>query len=167
MIFATVGTQLPFDRLLRALDTWAGFHREVPVIAQTGRSAASYPHLQTCPHLDQQAFARTFAAAKVVVAHAGMGTILTALELGKPLILMPRRADLGEHRTDHQQDTAAQMARLSNVTVAETSEALCVALNRALAGHAALDARTAIASHPLIEEIRSFIWAGHAPEGLQ
>lgn len=165
MIFATVGTQLPFDRLLRALDTWAGFHAGVPVIAQTGQSAASFPHLQTLVHLDQQAYARTFSAAQVVVAHAGMGTILTALDLGKPLILMPRRADLGEHRNDHQRDTAAQMARLSNVTVVETSEALCVALNRALAGPTALEVRAAIASSPLIREVRSFIWADHAPEG--
>jgi UDP-N-acetylglucosamine transferase subunit ALG13 len=46
-----------------------------------------------------------------------MGTILSAAELGKPVILMPRRAKFGEHRNDHQQDTALEMARLSNVTV--------------------------------------------------
>ena len=34
---------------------------------------------------------------------------------------MPRRADLGEHRNDHQRDTAAEMSRLSNVTVVEDS----------------------------------------------
>lgn len=165
MIFATVGTQLPFDRLLRALDTWAAMHPQVPVIAQTGRSAATFRHLQTCAHLDQRAFADTFAAARVVVAHAGMGTILTALDLGKPLILMPRRADLGEHRNDHQRDTAAEMARLSNVTVVETSEALCVALNRALGGPATPgDRAAAVAPPPLIEAIRSFIWTGTAPE---
>ncbi len=165
MIFATVGTQLPFDRLLLALDTWAALHPEVPVIAQTGRSSRTYAHLQTCAHLDQQAFAATFAAARVVVAHAGMGTILTALDLGKPLILMPRRADLGEHRNDHQQDTAAEMARLSNVTVVESSEALCLALSRALAGPGALaSVGTLEQPKPLIEAVRSFIWTGTAPE---
>jgi UDP-N-acetylglucosamine transferase subunit ALG13 len=165
MIFATVGTQLPFDRLLLALDTWAALHPEVPVIAQTGRASRTYKHLQTCAHLDQRAFAATFAAARVIVAHAGMGTILTALDLGKPLILMPRRADRGEHRNNHQQDTAAEMARLSNVTVAETSEALCVALNRALAAPQAAGAPVAtIRPQPLIEAVRSFIWTGLAPE---
>jgi UDP-N-acetylglucosamine transferase subunit ALG13 len=166
MIFATVGTQLPFDRLLFALNTWAALHPQVPVIAQTGRTSTAYPHLQGCAHLSQQAFADTFAAAQVVVAHAGMGTILTALELGKPLILMPRRADLGEHRNDHQSDTAAEMARLSNVTVVETSEALCVALNRAVAAPRATGSRAAaVASPPLIEAIRSFIWTDAAPGG--
>jgi UDP-N-acetylglucosamine transferase subunit ALG13 len=164
MIFATVGTQLTFDRMLLALDTWAALHPEVQVIAQTGRSAKTYAHLQTCTNLDQRAFAETFAAARVIVAHAGMGTILTALDLGKPLILMPRRADLAEHRNDHQQDTAAEMARLSNVTVVESSEALCVALDRALATpQASGGVGVVVEPKPLIEAIRSFIWTGHAP----
>ncbi|THD82303.1 glycosyl transferase family 28 [Aliigemmobacter aestuarii] len=165
MIFATVGTQLPFDRLLLALDTWAALHLEVPVIAQTGQSSKTYTHLQTCAHLDQRAFADTFAAARVVVAHAGMGTILTALDLGKPLILMPRRADLGEHRNDHQQDTAAEMAQLSNVTVVQSSAALCVALDRALAAPRAVgDVPVAAEPKALIEAVRSFIWTGLTPE---
>jgi UDP-N-acetylglucosamine transferase subunit ALG13 len=167
MIFATVGTQLPFDRLLLALDTWAALHPEVPVIAQTGRSSRTYPRLQACAQFDQRAFADTFAAARVIVAHAGMGTILTALDLGKPLILLPRRADLGEHRNDHQQDTAAEMARLSNVTVVHSSAALCGALNRALAAPQAAGAPAATATAtaaPLIEAVRSFIWTGLAPE---
>jgi hypothetical protein len=62
-----------------------------------------------------------------------MGTILTAAELGKPLILMPRRAKFGEHRNDHQQDTVREMARLSNVSVVEDGEALHLELDRALA----------------------------------
>ena len=165
MIFATVGTQLPFDRLLLALDTWAALHPDEQVVAQTGRSANRYAHLQTCAHLDQRAFAATCAAARVIVAHAGMGTILTALDLGKPLILMPRRADLGEHRNDHQRDTAAEMGRLSNVTVVDGSEALCVALTHALSAcHLVTRKATATASPPLIEAVRSFIWTGAAPE---
>jgi hypothetical protein len=62
-----------------------------------------------------------------------MGTILSAAELGKPLILMPRRAKFGEHRNDHQQDTALEMARLTNVTVVEDGEALHTELDLALA----------------------------------
>ena len=164
MIFATVGTQLPFHRLLLALDTWAALNRHVPVIAQTGRSSATYAHLQTCTHMDQRRFAETCAAARVLVAHAGMGTILTALDLGKPLILMPRKASLGEHRNEHQSDTAAEMARLPNVTVVESSEALCVALGRAVAAPAAAFDAASAAQSPLIGAVRSFIWTGTMPE---
>ena len=61
-----------------------------------------------------------------IVAHAGMGTILTALELGKPLLIMPRRAALGEHRNDHQLATAERFAAVDGVKVAfdETEFAL-------------------------------------------
>ena len=31
-----------------------------------------------------------------------MGTIISALTAGKPLMIMPRRAHLDEHRNDHQ-----------------------------------------------------------------
>lgn len=161
MIFATVGTQLPFDRLLHALDSWAALNRQVRVVAQTGRTVASFAHLQARPNLDQRSFAETFAAARVIVAHAGMGTILTALELGKPLILMPRRADLGEHRNDHQLDTAAEMAALSNVTVVEDRSALHEALDAALStAPVQATPAPAVAPPPLIEAVRAFIWDG-------
>ena len=132
MIFATVGTQLPFDRMLTSLDSWAAHNPDIPVIAQTGDSAGSFPHIQTVSRLSQAEFKAHFDKAELVVAHAGMGTILSAAEVGKPLILMPRRMKFKEHRTDHQQDTATEMARLSNVTIVQDGQALRRELDRAL-----------------------------------
>jgi UDP-N-acetylglucosamine transferase subunit ALG13 len=157
-IFATVGTQLPFDRLLLALDTWAALNPSVPVLAQTGRTSRAYANLTTVPQMDQARFTAAVTQARVVVAHAGMGTILTALELGKPLILMPRRADLGEHRNDHQRDTAAEMRRLSTVTVVEDSAGLCAALQQCLRlDPAQPEGRSGVASPALIDALRGFI----------
>ncbi len=164
MIFATVGTQLPFDRLLSGLNSWAERNPGIPVLAQTGVTARRFRAIETATHLSQSDFQDRFEAARLIVAHAGMGTILSAAELGKPLILMPRRARFGEHRNDHQQDTAREMARLSNVTIAEDGEALHAALDLAVArgfetpqvvvcdGAGALD--------PLIDVIRDFVWKG-------
>ena len=160
MIFATVGTQLPFDRLLTALDAWAALHTEVPVLAQTGSSTARYPHLTCQPHLDQPGFATRIAEARVIVAHAGMGTILQAAEAGKPLILMPRRADLGEHRNDHQLATAAEMTVLSNVTVVTDATGLASALHRALQEPDACHPLLPATAQPrLIEALKDFIWS--------
>ncbi|MGP1358348.1 glycosyltransferase [Roseicyclus sp.] len=176
MIFATVGTQLPFDRLLLGLDGWAARNPGVPVLAQAGASRRRFRHIETVGHLGQAEFRARLGAARLVVAHAGMGTILTAAELGKPLILMPRRAKFGEHRNDHQQDTVREMARLSNVSVVEDGEALHLELDRALArGFEVACTRTPDASdapgapgandalHPLIDVIRAFVW--DRPEG--
>jgi UDP-N-acetylglucosamine transferase subunit ALG13 len=47
-----------------------------------------------------------------------MGTILSALHYGKPILVMPKRASLGEHRSEHQVATAKRMKELGNVNVA-------------------------------------------------
>ena len=166
MIFATVGTQLPFDRLLTALDGWARLNPHCPVRAQSGATTARFAHLDTVDQLSQSAFRDQLKRASLIVAHAGMGTILSAAELGKPVILMPRRAKFGEHRNDHQEDTAAEMAHLSNVTVVQDGEALQNALDTAQAqgfpGVTMKPRQGAGALDPLIDEIRDFIW--HAPQ---
>jgi UDP-N-acetylglucosamine transferase subunit ALG13 len=161
MIFVTVGTQLPFDRLLQAMDAWAARHGDVEVLAQTGQTECHYPHLIATPHMDQKRFADNVARAQVIVAHAGMGTILTAIEIGKPVILMPRRADLGEHRNDHQRDTAAEMSALANVTVVEDAPGLFSAIDAALtqASNPCIATRTSFASAQLLDAVKEFIWS--------
>lgn len=118
MIFVTVGTQLPFDRLIGAVDAWAGAHPAHPVVAQVGPTALVPRHIAHERSMSPAACRERMLAADVVVAHAGMGTILGALELGKPLLVMPRRAALGEHRNDHQLSTARRLAELGRVEVA-------------------------------------------------
>jgi len=53
-----------------------------------------------------------------VIAHCGMGSILSALSLGKPILVMPRSAEQGEHRNDHQFATAQRFSDQPGVTVA-------------------------------------------------
>ena len=100
-----------------------------------------------------------------------MGTILSAAEFGKAVILMPRLAKFNEHRNDHQQDTAKEMSRLSNVTVVSDGEALHGALDEA--NSSGFDVpRTAMTSEAdelasLIDAIRDFVWAGESSVPLQ
>ena len=118
MIFVTVGTQLPFDRLVGAVDTWAGAAAGREVFAQIGPARIEPRHIEYARFISPQQCSERMVAATAIVAHAGMGTILTALELGKPLLIMPRRGELGEHRTDHQFETARRFAELGRVIVA-------------------------------------------------
>lgn len=158
IIFATVGTQLPFDRLMLALDRWAAQRPQARVTAQTGRSATQFSHMACVETMDQTDFARAFASADVIVSHAGMGTILSACEMGKPIVLMPRRACLGEHRNDHQLDTATEMAALANVTVVQEAEALQSALDHLLVQPAGVEKGSATASATLIANLQRFIF---------
>jgi UDP-N-acetylglucosamine transferase subunit ALG13 len=110
VIFVTVGTQVAFDRLITAVDEWAGAAVGREVFAQIGPTRLRPRHIEYAPFVSPQECTERMLAAKAIVAHAGMGTILTALEMGKPLLVMPRRAALGEHRNDHQLATAHRFA---------------------------------------------------------
>lgn len=126
MIFVTVGTQLPFPRLIDAMDALAADLSE-PVIAQTcaprETDNARWSRLQAGTQMAPETFNARFAEARVVVAHAGIGTILSARRWRKPLVILPRRHALGEHRNDHQLATARQVAGLTGIHVAwETTD---------------------------------------------
>lgn len=119
MIFATVGTQLPFDRLIVALDQWAASSPDVEVFAQIGRGEYRPGHITWTRDMDPQEFRRRMTQCDTVVAHAGMGTIISAIEMGKRVIVMPRRASLGEHRNEHQLATAARLEHLNGLEVVQ------------------------------------------------
>jgi UDP-N-acetylglucosamine transferase subunit ALG13 len=123
VIFATVGTQLPFPRLIASLDALAPELGE-PIVAQTGSGGEKWNNLDRREHLAPAEFEALFAAARIVVAHAGIGTILSAKRLGRPLVILPRRHALGEHRNDHQLATARQVEALPGIHVAWQAEDL-------------------------------------------
>jgi UDP-N-acetylglucosamine transferase subunit ALG13 len=117
MIFVTVGEQLPFDRLIQAVDEWASTSKK-EIFAQIGKSRYMPKHISYKAFLTPEEFKEKLFAAEVIVAHAGMGTIITALELGKPVLIMPRQAVLGEVRNDHQFSTAKRFLALNYAIVA-------------------------------------------------
>lgn len=123
MIFLTLGTQLPFDRLVRALDEVAP-ELDEPAFGQIGHGRFRPEHFESVDFLSPRDFRDRFAAARVIVAHAGIGTILSGLKAQKPLVLMARRAEFGEHRNDHQLATVAQLGRIPGVHVVEDAETL-------------------------------------------
>ncbi len=124
MIFVTVGSQLPFDRLIQAVDTWAEINSTHTVFAQIGISDYVPRNIQYCQTMTPDTYSDYLQKADFIIAHAGMGTIISALELGKPLLLMPRLASQGEHRNDHQLATAERFAHLSNIRLAKNETEL-------------------------------------------
>lgn len=156
MIFATVGTQAPFDRMIRVVDAWAKDHPKERVIAQVGESDFVPQNCKSVGMLSPQACRDLMRQAHLVVSHAGMGTILTALELGKPVIIMPRRAALGEQRNDHQLATAEQLSNLQLVQVAADEESLKAMLTESHSIRAAARI-SSTASASLIHTLRRFL----------
>lgn len=136
MIFLTIGTHEPFDRLVRAVDQWCGDHPEAELFGQiTDPGAAGYrpQHFPWVARLTPADYSDRFAQATLIVSHAGMGSIITALTSGKPIVILPRRGHLRETRNDHQFATARRFAGKPGIHVAETEAELPAALDRARA----------------------------------
>jgi UDP-N-acetylglucosamine transferase subunit ALG13 len=159
MIFATVGTQGQFDRLIRTVDAWAGARGRTDVFAQTGPSDYRAEYIRTERFVDPSEFRSRVEAAGLVIAHAGMGSIITALELGKRIIVMPRRASLGEQRNDHQFATAKWFGEQGRIAVAFNEQELMKQLDRVELCDEAACASTQV-SPRLISTIRAFIEMG-------
>jgi UDP-N-acetylglucosamine transferase subunit ALG13 len=155
VIFVTVGTQLAFDRLVGAVDRWAA-GSEQEVFAQIGPSAMTPEHIAYRAFVDPAECRERMRAADAIVAPAGRGTILSALELGKPLVILPRSAELGEHRNEHQLATARRFAELGSVSVAFDEHELVACLD-GLDGFAAAARISPHASDALLRAVRSFI----------
>ena len=123
MIFLTIGTQLPFDRLVKAVDDIAP-SVPFPVFGQIGKSSYRPKNFEFTEALLPGDFRARFSSADIIVAHAGIGTILEGLDFRKTLILMARKAALGEHRNDHQLATIAQMKKLKGIYEALDADGL-------------------------------------------
>jgi UDP-N-acetylglucosamine transferase subunit ALG13 len=132
-VFVTVGTQLPFDRLIRYVDIWRSENPNSNAFAQIGKSEYIPRSLDWATRISAKAFDERFAWADVVVAHAGVGTLLAAIDAGKPLIVVPRQAALNEHRNDHQLATAKRIAERELAYVAHDHSALDALLSSAQA----------------------------------
>lgn len=156
MILVTVGTELPFDRLVRAVDLWAHETGRSDVLAQVGQNAWRPSHLPAVEFLAPAEFNRCFAQASLIISHAGMGTILSALRFKKPILVMPRRAALGEQRNDHQMATAQQLLALGKINVAFDEHELRQRL-QALDTIEVRDHTGMFASSSLIAAVRDFI----------
>lgn len=120
MIFATVGTQLTFQRLIQYLRDVVEQHPH-QILAQTIDQEYEYcpkGRLVCVKNLTPQDFDRHMSAATLVVSHAGIGSIISASRFQKPIILVPRRCELGEHRNDHQVDTTHRFAGSRGIYVA-------------------------------------------------
>lgn len=121
MIFLTVGTLYPFDRLVEVVDKAVekGYVRD-EIFAQIGNTVNKPRNFSYVVKLEMDAYERCFREASAIISHAGMGTITTALRLQKPLLVMPREKKYGEIVNDHQIHTAEAFARKGHVQVART-----------------------------------------------
>lgn len=146
---------MPFDRLIRWVDDWAVAEGRTDVVAQIGPSTYRPRQLEVVAFMAPPEFRKRVAEADAIIAHAGMGSIINALELGKPLVVVPRLSALGETRNDHQVGTARRLAEEGLVLEADRPELLAARIHE-------IESRTSVArisphaQDSLLECLRSF-----------
>jgi len=156
MIFVVVGTQEPFDRLIKSIDQWAGQTGYREIFAQISHAQYKPVNFSFTDFISPEIFNDRFTSASLIVSHAGMGTIISALRFSKPIIVMPRLATYHEHRNDHQLATAKSFGKLGYVKDVYSEEELFSALDAAADLKPSPPIGTS-ASNSLIKAIRQFI----------
>ncbi len=121
-VVVTLGSQLgyPFDRLVERLVrvlpagasvTWQTGGTDAGAHGVVGR--VSMPHDELIGAIED---------ADLVIAHAGVGSALSALQAGRHPVLVGRRRALGEHVDDHQLQIAAELAERGLATACEPQD---------------------------------------------
>lgn len=153
MIFVTVGTQIPFDRLIQMVDEIAPMLNGEEIIAQSCNGTYIPRNFSTRQFILPAEFEQIMNSARLIIAHAGTGSIIGAMQRRKPLIVVPRKAALGEHRNDHQLATTEYLSKTSSLCVINTKEELLDAIAAAPVPDPLPEAPTP----ELIDAIRSII----------
>ena len=126
MILVTTGTnEQPFDRLVRAA---AALDVGDDVVVQYGSSRAVVPRPGWVDFLPFDELAALARSSRVVVCHAGVGSIIMARRCGHRPIVVPRRHGLGEAVDDHQVGLAGRLAQSGLVTLADDVDRLRLAV---------------------------------------
>jgi len=118
--FCTVGNlKKPFDRFFKIIFNSID-NLPKPILIQSG-----YNKIKNTNNYDFQDFfqmnehQKYLENSKVVISHAGAGTIFQCLNLNKRPIVIPRLKKFDEHVNDHQLDLALKLKDLNLIYVVE------------------------------------------------
>jgi UDP-N-acetylglucosamine transferase subunit ALG13 len=157
MILVVMGTEKwPFNRVVHEVDRMAGageFNGE-EVFVQLG--SCTY-HPSNCTWKSRISFddmAQRVSAARIVISHAGAGTFMLCRKAGTPQIMIPRRAERGEHVDDHQVLFAERLAALGMVRAVAEVEHLSRAVSETVRASAVQPTGQTEAS-PMVSSLRT------------
>lgn len=101
-IFVMFGTQdKRFDRLLDAILA-SHFVKDNQVVMQLGYTTGEYKGIEYQQYYSEEELRHQIDIADLVITHAGVGAIVSALKLKKRTIVVPRLGKYKEQNNDHQ-----------------------------------------------------------------
>lgn len=150
----------PFDRIARAVDEWAEETGYTDVVVQIGEGKYEPRHVEWRRMMGPDEFRDAIQRCDLVVAHLGMGSIITAMQAEKPIVLLPRIRALGEHTSDHQLDGVAWLRDRPGLWIADDVAGLRTLLGEYLSGRLTrgLTPVSPYASEELLGHVRAFVF---------
>ncbi len=155
MIFLTVGTQFAFDRLVKAVDEAMGQKViEEEIFAQIGESSYIPANFRYAKTMDKSEYDRHVLSSTAIIGHAGMGTIISAMNAGKPLLVLPRMRKFKEAVNDHQVSIARQFEHQRYLLAAYKAEEIAARMKEL---SSFVPARRKITENTIVERISRFL----------
>lgn len=137
MIFVSLGTQdKPFNRIIDYVISLKENLKELQsekIIIQLGQTKLLKSDNKRIKNLENVIIYDMLKPEKmkdiikdsdIIITHAGVGTIMECLEMGKEIIVVPRKAENLEHVNNHQEEIAFEMEKKGFLTKVDTYEEL-------------------------------------------
>lgn len=128
MIFVTIGTMYGFPRLIKEIDEIAKNINE-EIIMQIGETIYEPKNAKFFRFASREEMKKLYKNSRIVVSHAGVGSILSAIENKKPIIVVPRMKEYGEIIDDHQFEITKELEKEGTIVAIYDTNELRVILN--------------------------------------
>lgn len=118
-LFVPLGTQkFPFERIIVALNSLVdrGEYKPDDIIMQSALYPVK-PKFIALGLIPNEEFNRYMVEAETIVTHSGVNSIISCMNIGKPLVICPRLHEYGEHVDNHQMEIAELMRTKYDVLV--------------------------------------------------
>lgn len=132
-LFVPLGTQkFQFSRLVIGLNKLVEEKKYAPseILMQSSLYEVQ-PLFQHKTLISLADFEHSIRQAEVVVTHSGVNTIITCMKMNKPLVIVPRLKEFGEHVDNHQLEIAELMEVKFKVLVIRNMDELSNAIEQA------------------------------------
>ena len=137
MIFVSLGTQdKPFNRIIDYVISLKENLKEIKsekIIIQLGQTKLLKSENERIEKLENiiiydmlkpEKMKDIIKDSDIIITHAGVGTIMECLEMGKEIIVVPRKVENLEHVNNHQEEIAFEMEKKGFLTKVDTYEEL-------------------------------------------
>lgn len=131
MILVTLGTQkFQMNRLIEAVDRIAPNYEDEFCI-QIGYSTYEPVNCRYSRFYPTDQMKEMINNCNLLIAHAGVGTVMTGISAKRPIIVVPRLAKLAEHVDDHQCEIADAFANKGCVIKCTDTDKLAECIQKA------------------------------------